>query len=171
VLQGGGLGGGGVDDDLAVLAHADAFGAYAGDILESEVDDAALTRGHGIETKGLLGGLDAFGGNAGGHTKFFKTEGAIAAAVEMNFFVIDGIEAQGAKGEMLEGFEHFGAVLEEKFFVPAVEIGDDFGIAAGVRSYGLDAYGELKTCSADNLFEKLAQVVGGGLPVQLTVVD
>src|SRR5690349_5483246 len=74
---------GGVDDDLAVLAHADTFGAYAGDILEGEVDDAALARGHGIQAKGLLGGLDAFGGNASGHAKLFKTESAIAAAIEV----------------------------------------------------------------------------------------
>ena len=171
MLQGGGLGGGGVDDDLAVLAHADAFGADARDVLEGEVDDAALARGHGIEAKGLLGGLDAFGGNARGHTKFFKTEGAIAAAVEMNFLVIDGIEAQGAKGEMLEGFEHFGAMFEEEFFVAAIEVGDDFGIATGVWSHGLDANVELKAPRANNLFHKFAQSVGGSLPVQVTVAD
>jgi hypothetical protein len=129
-----------VDDDLAVLAHAYAFGADAGDILEGEMDDAAFARGHGIEAKGLLGGLDAFGGNASGHAKLFKTESAIAAAVEVNFFVVDGLEAQSTKGEMLEGFEEFGTMLEEKFFIAAVKVGKDFGVAAGVGSYGLHTH-------------------------------
>ena len=38
----------GMDNDLAVFAHADAFGADAGHVFESEMDDTALARGHGI---------------------------------------------------------------------------------------------------------------------------
>jgi hypothetical protein len=163
--------GGGVDDDLAVLAHADTFGAYAGDILEGEVDDAALARGHGIEAKGLLGGLDAFGGDTGSHAKLLKAQCAIAAAIEVNLFVVDRLESQSAKGEMLESFEELGAMLEEKFFIAAVEVGDDFGVATGVRSDGLNSHVQLEACRPDNLLEKVAKGVGSSLPVQLIVSD
>ena len=52
---GGGFGGFvcGVDYDLAFFAHADAFGAYAGDVFEGEMDDAAFAGGHGIEAERL----------------------------------------------------------------------------------------------------------------------
>ena len=79
--------------DLAFFAHADAFGSDAGNVFEGEVDDAAFARGHGIEAKGLAGAFDALGGDFGGHAKLFEAEGAIAAAVYMDFFVEGGLEA------------------------------------------------------------------------------
>src|ERR1700722_12910005 len=62
----------GVDYDLAFIAHADAFGADAGDVLEGEMDDAAFARGHGIEAKGLARSFYTFCGDFGGHAQLFK---------------------------------------------------------------------------------------------------
>ena len=58
-LGGGGFGGfvRGVDYDLAFFAHADAFGADAGDVFEGEMDDAAFAGGHGIEAERLARSL------------------------------------------------------------------------------------------------------------------
>ena len=121
---------------MAFFAHADAFGADAGDVFEGEVDDAALARGHGIEAEGLAGAFDAFGGDFGGHAEFFEAEGAVAAAIDVNFFVEGGLEAQGAESEMLDGFEDFGVSFEQDFFVAAVEVGDDFGVAFQAGVFG-----------------------------------
>jgi len=85
-----------MDDDLAFFAHADAFGADPGQVFEGEMDDATFARGHGIEFKGLAGGLHAFGGDASGHAKFFEAKSAVAATIEVNFFMMRGFEAEGA---------------------------------------------------------------------------
>src|SRR5450755_2711682 len=142
---------GGVDYYLAFFAHADAFGADAGDVFAGEVDDAALARGHGIEAEGVAGAFDAFGGDFGGHAEFFYAEGAVAAAIDVNFFVEGGLEAEGAESEMLDGFEDFGVSFEEDFLVAAVEVGDDFGVAFQAGAFwrdGADGYFEFEAGGA-----------------------
>jgi hypothetical protein len=68
-FSGGGFGGfvRRVDYDLAFFAHADAFGADAGDVFEGEMDDAAFARGHGIQAERLARGLHTFCSNFCGH--------------------------------------------------------------------------------------------------------
>ena len=56
-----------VDDNLAFFAHADALRANAGNVLQGEVDNAALSRRHGIQAEGLLGLLYALCGDTRGH--------------------------------------------------------------------------------------------------------
>ncbi len=136
----------GVNDDLAFFAHADAFGADTGDVFEGEMHDAALARGHGVEAERLPGAFDALGSDFGGHAEFFEAQGAVAAAIDVNFFVEGGLEAESAECEMLDGFQHLSVSFEQDFFVAAVEVGDDFGVAfhAGVfGGDGVDVYFEL----------------------------
>ena len=100
----------GMDYDLAFFAHADAFGADAGDVFQGEVDDAAFARGHGIQAERLARSFDAFGGNFGGHAQLFKTQRAVAGAVDMNFFVEGRLEAQRAERQSarwLSGLRRF----------------------------------------------------------------
>jgi hypothetical protein len=123
-----------VDDDLAVFAHADALGADAGEVFEGEMDDATFARGHRIEFERLTGSLDAFGGDAGGHAEFFEAQGAIAAAIEMDFFVMRGFEAQRAQRQMLDGFQDFGVTFKQDFFIATIEVGDNLSLA--VRGVG-----------------------------------
>ena len=81
-------------------------------------------------------GLHALGSDARGHTQLFKTQGAVAAAVNVDFLVIRRFEAKRAKGQMLEGFQESRAVLEKQFFVTAIEIGKHFGIRRSCRFTG-----------------------------------
>src|SRR5579863_7728137 len=129
----GGFGVGGVDDYLAVRAEADAFGADTGKGLHGEVDDAAVAGVHGIEFKGLTGGLDAFGGGTGHHFEFLEAQGAIAGAVQKDFVLEGRLETERAMGEMLDGLEELGAAFEEQAVIATGEFGEDLG-AAIVRS-------------------------------------
>ena len=63
-----------MNDHLAVLSHAHALRAHAGNVLHRQVHDAALARGHGIQAEGLLGLLHAFRGDARGHFQFLETQ-------------------------------------------------------------------------------------------------
>jgi hypothetical protein len=159
---------------LAFFAHADAFGADAGDVFEGEVDDAALAGGHGIEAEWLAGAFDAFGGDFGGHAEFFEAQGAVAAAIDVNFFVESGFETESAECEMLDGFEDFGVSFEQDFFVAAVEVGDDFGVAfqAGVFGRnGADGYFQLEAGGADAVVEKFLQRFRGGGAIEFAVAN
>ena len=58
----------------------------------------------GLRRKGWREDFDAFGGDFGGHAQFLETQGAVATAIDVNFFVEVGFEAQSAESEMLDGF-------------------------------------------------------------------
>ena len=165
---------GGVDDDLAVRAEADAFGADAGEGLQGEMDDAAFAGVHGIELEGLLGGLNAFGGGASHHFKFFDAEGAVAGAVEEDFVLEGRFEAESAMGEMFDGLEKFGAAFEEEFGVAAGKFGEDFGAAVvGGGAFGERADGGLQGefAGGDGVIEEFLQGGDGRRTIEVVIFD
>ena len=128
----------------------------------------------GLRRNGWRGAFDAFGGDFGGHAEFFEAQGAVAAAIDVNFFVEGGLEAESAESEMLDGFEDFGVSFEEDFLVAAVEVGDDFGVAfqAGVSGRdGADVYFELEAGGADAVVEKFLQRFRGGGAIEFAVAN
>src|SRR5216683_1770685 len=133
--------------------------------------DAALAGSHGVEAKGLLGGLHALSGDAGGHAQFFKAQRAITAAIDVNFFVELRLEAQSAKRQMFQGLEYFGAALEQDFFVAPVDIGEHFRIIAAARLNHLHADLQLQSRGAQDFFEEIAKRVGSRLAVELPVLN
>jgi hypothetical protein len=163
---------GGMDDDLAFFAEADAFGADAGHIFESEMDDAAFARRHGIEAKRLTRQFDALSGDLGGHAQLFEAQGAVTAAIDVNFFMEGRLEAQSAKSEMLDGFEDFGVALEKNVLVAAIEVGDDFREAFFNRSIGGDSADidfEVESGGANAFGEKFLESSGSGDAIKFTV--
>src|ERR1700722_1230370 len=104
----------GVEDYAAVEALAVTFGAEIGLVAEGEVDDAALARGHRGEMKWGAGLANFFGGYACAHAKFLEADGALVFAVEGNFFVVGGGQAQNLEGQQFESAEKFSAAIEEK---------------------------------------------------------
>jgi hypothetical protein len=160
-----------MDDDLAFFAEADAFGADAGHVFESEMDDAAFARRHGIEAKRLTRQFDALSGDLGGHAQLFEAQGAVTAAIDVNFFMEGGLETKGAKGEMLDGLEDFGVTLEKNFLVTAVEVGDDFGEAFFSGSFGksADVDFEFEASGANAFGEKFLESSGSGDAIKFSV--
>src|SRR5580658_11351876 len=77
----------GVEDYAAVEAFAVAFGAEIGLVAQSQVNDAALARGHRRKVERRSGLANFFGGYGGGHAKFLEPDGTLVLAVEGNFFV------------------------------------------------------------------------------------
>src|SRR5437667_5317982 len=57
----------GMNDDLAFFADAHTLRANSGNILQRQMDDAALARGHGIQPEGLARTLHALRGHARRH--------------------------------------------------------------------------------------------------------
>ena len=163
-----------MDDDVAVFAGADAFGAHAGGVFEREMHDAALAGGHGVQLKRLLGSEHPFGGKARGHAQLLETKGAKTAAIEMDFFMKSRVQTEGAKGQMLEGFQNVGTAGQQNFFVQAIEIGEHFGLAfrsgrGGIEGAHFD--GEFELPGANDVVEENAQSCGSGFPVELTLMD
>src|SRR5580698_2256831 len=89
---------GGIEDYAAVEAFAVAFGAEVGLVAESEVDDAALARGHGSEVERGSGLADFFGSDRRGHAEFLEADGALVLAVEGNLFVLAGGQVEDFEG-------------------------------------------------------------------------
>ena len=119
-------------------------------------------------------GLDAFGGHASGHLQLFKAQGAVAAAINMNFIVVGRLEAKSTKSEMFERFQDFGSAFEKNLFVFAVEVGEDLGIACSrsiSRWNRAHIHFQFEAGDAHHAFEKLAQSIGRGLPVEFAVVN
>ena len=83
-----------MNDDLAFFAHADTLRAHAGHVFERQMHNAAFARGHGIQAEGLFRGLHAFRSHTSGHFQLFKAQRAVAAAIDMNFFVVRRLQAQ-----------------------------------------------------------------------------
>src|SRR6202040_568194 len=96
--------------------------------------DAALARGHGIQAEWLARSLHAFSGNARRHAQFFKTQRAVAAAIDVYLFMESRFQPQRPEGEVFERFQKFRAALQENLFVLAVEIGEHFRVASGAFS-------------------------------------
>lgn len=164
----------GMYNDLAILAHTDAFRTHSRHVLQRHMHDAAFARGHGIQAERLARRLDALGGNAGGHAQFFKTKRAVPTAIDVNFFMVSGFQAQRPEGEVFERFQDFGAALEQEFFVFAVEIGKNFGVASrnsAFNRYGAHGHLQLQSGNAHHILQKKAQGFGRRLPVQLAIVD
>lgn len=163
-----------MDDDLAVGAEADAFGADAGEGLQGEMDDAAFAGVHGIEFEGLLGGLHAFGGGASHHFEFFDAEGAVTGTVEKDFVLEGRFQAESAVGEMFDGLEEFGAAFEEEFGVAAGKFGEDFSAAViGSGAFGEGADGGLQGefAGADGVIEEFLQGGDGRRTIEVIIFD
>ena len=56
-------------------------------------------------------------------------------------------------------------MLQKQFFVTAIQIGKHFRISTGIRRHRIHCRFELKSPRANNLLQKLAQCIRGGLPV------
>src|SRR3989441_9283687 len=93
---------GGVDDHLPLLANAFAGGAHPRLLFEHEVNDAALTRTHGVEAKWLASFANAVGSDPGRKLQLLDAQGAIATGIEAHVVVEVGIEAQPAQGNVFE---------------------------------------------------------------------
>src|SRR6266478_43952 len=119
-----------MDDDLTFFPHAHAFCAYSIHILQRHMHDAPLARGHGVQPERLARSLHAFRGHARRHAQFFKTQRAIAARIDVNFFMVGRIQTQRPEGEVFERFQNFRAALQKNLFVLAVEIGEHFRVAS-----------------------------------------
>ncbi len=157
-----------MDDDLAVFPHPDALCAYSRHIFQRHMHDAAFARGHGIQPERLAGTLHAFRSHARGHAQFFKTQRAVATGIDVNLFMVGRIQPQRAEGEVFERFQNLAAVLQEKLFVLAVEIGEHFRIASRARAFrrnGPHVHVQLQPGNAHHIFQELAQSFGGRLAV------
>ena len=132
--------------------------------------NAAFPRRHRIQPKGLLGSLYALGGHARGHAQLLKAKRAITAAIDVKFLVVLRLKPQSAEGQMLQGFQNFGIVLEQNFLIASVDVGKHFGIAAFARFDDLHVDLQLKAGDAHNVFEKVSQRVSGRLAIELSVV-
>ena len=70
------------------------------EILKSEMDDAALAGGHGIQAKWLAGFANAFGGYASGELQFFDAKRTVVTGIEADAIEVWRIEAQRANSEI-----------------------------------------------------------------------
>src|SRR5438477_11728466 len=81
---------------------------------------------------------------------------------------------QRAQGEVFERFQDFAAVLEENFFVFAVNVGEHLRVASRAFPFGRNrphVYLQLKSGNTDDILQKLAQGIGPRLAVQLPIMD
>src|SRR5712664_1825552 len=163
-----------MDDDLAFFAHTDAFRAYSGHILQRQMHDAALARGHGIQPEWLARSLHAFRGDARRHAQFFKPQRSVAAAIDVNLFMVSRFQPQGPEGEMFERFQYFRAALQENLFVLAVEIGEHFRVASRSFAFSRNRANvdlQVEPGNTHDILQKMAQGLGCRLPVQLPIAD
>lgn len=163
-----------MDDDLTLIADAYAFGAHSGHILQRHVHDAALPRRHGIQPERLAGSLHALRRNTRRHAQFLKPQRAVAAAIDMNLFMVSRLQPQRPKSQVFERFQNFTAVLQENFFVFAVQIGKHFRATYGTLPFRRNrphAYFQLQPGSTHDILQKLTQRIGRCLAVQFPIAD
>src|SRR5271169_3145058 len=118
-----------MNDDVALFAGSDAFRANPGPIFQRQMHDAAFPRGHGIQLERLLRFEHAFGGHPRRHAQFLKAKRAKTSAIEMNFFMVSGLQPKSAKRQVLERFQNFTSAGDEDLFVLAIDICKDFRFA------------------------------------------
>jgi hypothetical protein len=161
-----------MDDDLAVFSHADALRSNAAHILQREMHDAPFPRGHGVQLERLARTLHAFRSHTRGHTQLFKTQRAVTSAVDVDFFVVSRFQPQRFERQVLEGLQDFRVVPQQNLFIPAIEIREHFRIAlgaCGIRRNGAHTHIQFKSGGAHDALQKMAQRLGGCLPVQLAI--
>ena len=154
----------GVEDYAAVEALAVALGAEIGLVAQSQVDDAALARGHRRKVEGSSGLANFFGGYRGGHAEFLETDGTLVFAIEGNFFVFGGGQVQNFEGQQFQSTEKFAAAIEKKSRVGAGEVDKDFRFLPVGWRWGIDydAVFEMETSVGDHGLEEFVDAVGGG---------
>ncbi len=133
-------------------------------VAQGKVDDAALARGHGGELERSAGLANFVGGDAGGHAKFLKAHGALIFAVERNFLVLAGRQAQDFEGEQFQGAEKFAAAIEEQGRVGSGQIDEDFRLLplALRRRIDDDAVLQVKAAVSDDSLQEFVDLIGGG---------
>ena len=105
------------------------------------------------------------------HAQLFKTQSAIPAAIQMNFFVKRRLQPQSAKRQMLKRFQQLSTVLQQQLLVASIQIGDHFGIASGVSGHRVYRCFQLKSSGAHRLIEEFLQRVNRRVAVQMSVLD
>ncbi len=118
--------------------------------------------------------LYALGGDTRSHAQLFEAQGAISAAVQVNFFMVHRLEPQRAKRQVFNRLQQLRAVFEQKIFVPSVEICQHFGVPSVGLAAWLDRAHvcfQLEVRRAYHFFQEMAQRVGCCLPVELAVPD
>src|ERR1700730_16218874 len=81
------------------------------------------------------------------------------------------LQPQSAERKMLEGLQDLRTSLQEELFVAAVHIGEDFRIAASVRSNYVHCNLQLKSSRANSRFQKVSQGSSRSLPIELPVLN
>ena len=151
---------------LSFFAHAHAFRAYSVHILQRHVHNAALARRHGIQPEGLAGSLHALRGNTRGHAQFFKTQGAVAPAIDVNLFVEGRFQPQRPEGQVFERFQNFRASLQQNLLILAIEIGEHFRAATrALNRHCAHIHVQLQSGNTHHILQKMAQGFGRRLPV------
>src|SRR5581483_1375891 len=81
------------------------------------------------------------------------------------------LEPQRPIGEMLEGFQHFAAPFQQNLLVAPIQIGNNFRLAWPVHGGNRPhVHFQIKSRSANHLFQKAPQRFGRGLAVQSAVL-
>ena len=91
------------------------------------MNDAAFTRGHGLEAKRLTRLANALGGHLRGEPQFGDARGAKVAAIEAHSIVELRIEPQPAHGDMLKSLEQISVALEQQGLIRPVKVDHNLG--------------------------------------------
>ena len=90
------------------------------------MNDAAITRGHGVKEEGLVGLAHALGGDASGKLQFVQAGGAVVATIEADAIVQARLEAKPAMGDVFQGQEELGVALKKQRLIITPEGDDQF---------------------------------------------
>ncbi len=93
---------------------------------------------------------------------------------EVCIIVVGGLQAKRPESEVFERFQNFRPPLQEDFLVSAVEIGEHFRVSCRTccfRGNSTSAHLQFEPGSAHQALQKLAQGLGGGLPVQFPIAN
>src|SRR5215469_5307849 len=125
-----------IDDQVAAVAGTFAHGADASGTIQFEMNDAAVARRHGIESKRLTRFTDALRGHARGELEFLETRRTVVAAIEADAVVQRWLELQPAVCEMLEREQEFTVTREKNIFVRPAEPDHKAGGRSGAIHLG-----------------------------------
>jgi hypothetical protein len=117
----------GVQDNVPAWAQAGGSGGQAR-FGESQMQQAALARAHGVEGVGLAGAANALDGSLGCETQLLLTKHFEILGVEGDAVVVFVLEAEDFSGGVLEREEEFAVTGGEERRVRAGEFDFDFGV-------------------------------------------
>ena len=160
--------------DLPLFPHSDTFRSNACHILQRQMHNPPLSRGHGIQRKRLPRSLHPFRRHTRRHAQLFKSQRPVARAVHMNFFMERRLQPQRLERQVFERFQNFRIVRQQNLFVPAVQVRQHFRISLGPsrsRRNRTHTHLQFESGSPHNTLQKILQRLGRCLPVQLAVAD